>query len=144
MKGPTKDDYSTIVPFTWNHVCESVALLAILVIAIDFLFLVLSWPRIPYSAGAAVVVAVGAVLGRNCYSHVARCFVAVVLLGLVLVRLSSAIFPDYLIATHGTISTVDFTILIALVVLCSIVAISAFMAHAIPPRLDKSMWSKFS
>ncbi len=55
-------------PFTWNHVCESVALLAVLVIAIDFVFLVLGWPRISYSDGAAVVVAVGAVLGRNCYS----------------------------------------------------------------------------
>ena len=138
MKSPNKDDYCTIAPFTWNHVCESVALLAVLVITIDFVFLVLGWPRVSYSDGAAVVVAVGAVLGRNCYSLVSRCFVAVVLLGLVSLRLCSALFPDYLIATHGTISTVDFTILIALVVLCSIVAISAFITQATPHRFDSS------
>ena len=144
MKNPNKDDHSTIAPVAWNRVCESVALLAVLVIAIDFVFLVLGWQRVPYSDGAAVVIAVGAVLGRNCYSHVSRCFVALVLLGLVSLRLCSAILPDYLIATHGTISTADFTILIALVVLCSIVAISAFKAHATPHRFDNSIESNVS
>jgi hypothetical protein len=144
MKSLNKDDYSTLTPLTWNHVCESVALLAVLVIAIDFVLLVLGWPRIPYSDGAAVVVAVGAVLGQNCYSLVSRCFVAVVLLGLVSLRLCSAIFPDYLIATHGTISTVDFTILISLVVLCSIVAISAFIAQNTPNRFDSSIEANVS
>lgn len=139
MKNPIQDTHFTIRPFTWSHVCESVALLAVLVIAMDFVFLVLGWRRVPYSDGAAVVIAVGAVLGRACYSQVSRYLVALVLLGVVSLRLCSAIFPDYLSAAHGTICTVDFTILIALVVLCSILAISAFNAHATPHRFDSSI-----
>lgn len=139
MKRPGGDDCSAIASFTWNHVCETAALLAVLVTAIDFVFLVLGWPTASYSDGAAVVVAVGAVLGRSCYTFVSRCVVAVVLLGLVSLRLCSAIFPGLLIATHGTISTVDVTILSGLVVLCSIVAIRAFIAQGTPDSCDSSI-----
>lgn len=60
-----------------------------------------------YTGGAAVVVGVGAVACASLRSRSARVATACVVLGLVLIRMASAILPAVFVRPHGAPSLVD-------------------------------------
>lgn len=126
---PTKSEHPQVSHSAWFRICELAILISASVIAIDFVLLVLAWPRLIYSDGAAVVLCVGACIGRNVYSYTPRCMIAVVLLWLLILRVSSVLFPNLLIAKHGSIVTADAAVLASLVVLVTIIAVVAFQSH---------------
>ena len=122
-----KDEHQK-VPYTrWDRVSELAMLLSIAVIGTDFVFLVLAWPRLPYSDGAAVLICAGAFIGRNVNTYALRCLIAVTLIGLVVLRLCSGLFPDVLIARHGSIASSDVAVLAGLILLCGALVIAAFL-----------------
>jgi hypothetical protein len=60
-----------------------------------------------YAGGAAVVVGIGAVLCSGLRSRAARIATACVVLGLVVIRVTSAAPPEVFIRPHGTPSLLD-------------------------------------
>jgi hypothetical protein len=125
----TKNEHAKVSHNAWIRVCEFAILISATVIAIDLLLLVLAWPRLHYSDGAAVVLGVGALIARNVYSYTPRCMIAVMLLGLLILRLSSGLFSDLLIAKYGSIATADAAVLAGLVALVGVITIVAFQSH---------------
>lgn len=63
--------------------------------------------EMPYAGGAAVVVGIGAVVCAGLRSRAARIATACVVLGLVVIRVTSAALPDLFIRPHGTPSLLD-------------------------------------
>lgn len=109
----------------FDRMTELAMLLAIAVIGVDLACLVLGWPRLAYSSGAAVLLCSGAFIGRNVESDILRCAVATAVGGLLLLQLCSGLVPDLFPARHGLIGDSDVSVLLALIVLCGTLVIAA-------------------
>ena len=94
-------------PDRWRGMCELAALISLVVIAAFMAVPLIDIAALPYAGGAAVVLGLGAMLFLRARSRTTRLAVALGLLGLVSLRLLSALLPEWLPASHGAITTAD-------------------------------------
>jgi hypothetical protein len=108
-------------------VTDLAMLLTIVVVGVDLTYLMLAWPRFPYSSGAAALLCVGAFIGRNIDDYALRCVLAMTVSGLLVLRLCSGLFPATFPASHGLVGNFDAAVLAAQILLCGALVITAFL-----------------
>lgn len=95
----------------WHDTCGAAAFLSFLVIVVHVAFPSLFGIAIPYSGGAAAVLAVGATVSLAARSRPARLAISMVLGALLSLRALSATRPELFIAKHGALSILDGVVL---------------------------------
>lgn len=91
----------------WCVMCEIAALVSFVAILAYVLLSRFDGIRIPYAGGAAVVLGLGATVALSVRSRTIRISVALALVGLICLRMMSALLPGVFIATHGRLSLAD-------------------------------------
>lgn len=91
----------------WQDACGAVVFLSFLMIVAHVALPPMFGLTVPYAGGAAVVLTIGATVGLGLRSRSMRLAAAIALVGLLGLRLLSAIRPDLLISKHGALSLLD-------------------------------------